>query len=69
MPVCVVETSVTHLRLKDIEAALYGFTPASLRSVELHTPGQYTWQDVGGLHEVKYQLTRMLEWPAKVCIH
>ena len=43
-----------------------GFTPASLRGVTLHSPGDATWKDVGGLHNIKEQLVRMLEWPAKV---
>ena len=52
--------------LDDFTAALHGFTPASLRGVTLHTPGENTWKDIGGLNNVKNQLIRMLEWPTKV---
>ena len=52
--------------LEDFTAALHGFTPASLRGVTLHTPGENTWKDIGGLNNVKSQLIRMLEWPTKV---
>lgn len=61
-----VENPALYLSVDDLEAALTGFTPASIRGIALHTPGDNTWKDVGGLSNIKSQLVRMLEWPAKV---
>ena len=46
--------------------AIEGFTPASIRSVKLHTAGELGWEDVGGLNNVKNVLMETLQWPSKV---
>ena len=48
--------------------ALDGFTPAGLLNVDLLSPGQLTWADLGGLHQVRDVLKQTLLWPAKVGI-
>ncbi|KAK7202576.1 P-loop containing nucleoside triphosphate hydrolase protein [Myxozyma melibiosi] len=48
----------------DFTAALSGYTPASLRGVNLQTPST-TWAEIGGLHETKRVLLETLEWPTK----
>lgn len=58
--------AASSVTIEDLEAALHGFVPSSLRGVSLHKPGQQTWKDVGGLHSVKQELCKMLEWPTKV---
>ena len=57
-----------HLQLcnVDLEAALRGFSPASLRNVQLHKAGDGSWKDVGGLKHVRQTLVETLQWPAKV---
>ncbi|XP_052784085.1 peroxisomal ATPase PEX1-like [Mya arenaria] len=49
----------------DFEAALTGFTPASIRNVPLHEAGGLGWEDIGGLTDVKTTLVETLLWPAK----
>jgi len=51
----------------DLSAALYGFTPASIRNVPLHAAGDVGWDDIGGLTDIKATLMETLQWPAKVC--
>ena len=46
--------------------ALDGFTPASLKNVNLHRPSDVSWADVGGLHDVRHRLVETLLWPSKV---
>jgi SpoVK/Ycf46/Vps4 family AAA+-type ATPase len=53
---------------KEFQWALDGFTPAGLLNVHLLSPGQLTWSDVGGLHQVRDVLQQTLLWPAKVGI-
>ena len=36
--------------------ALDGFTPASLKNVNLHRPSDVSWADVGGLHDVRHNI-------------
>lgn len=40
--------------------------PSSLRNVPLHSPGEKSWRDVGGLENIKTMLIETFEWPAKV---
>ncbi len=54
---------------KDYTAALGGFTPAALRDVALHRPGELGWEAVGGLSQVKSVLLETLLWPSKVIRH
>ncbi|XP_022242825.1 peroxisome biogenesis factor 1-like isoform X2 [Limulus polyphemus] len=49
----------------DFQAALYDFSPLSLRDLNLHTGGDKGWNDVGGLNSVKKSLKEMLLWPVK----
>lgn len=57
---------VENLSLDDFNKALDGFSPASLRGIQLHKPSQQTWLDVGGLHDVRKSLEETLLWPTKV---
>ncbi len=54
------------LEERDYTAALDGFTPAALRDVALHQPGELGWEAVGGLNKVKSILLETLLWPSKV---
>ena len=54
------------LTQSDFEAALIGFTPASIRNVPLHTAGELGWDDIGGLTDIKAILKETLLWPSKV---
>ncbi|XP_076980043.1 peroxisomal ATPase PEX1 isoform X2 [Tamandua tetradactyla] len=49
----------------DFQKALKGFTPASLRNVNLHKPRDLGWDKIGGLHEVRQILTDTIQLPAK----
>uniref|UniRef100_A0A2K6EU85 Peroxisomal ATPase PEX1 n=1 Tax=Propithecus coquereli TaxID=379532 RepID=A0A2K6EU85_PROCO len=49
----------------DFQKALQGFTPASLRNVNLHKPRDLGWDKVGGLHEVRQILVDTIQLPAK----
>lgn len=44
--------------------ALNGIEPSALREVLISKPNE-TWDDVGGLEEVKQQLKEIIEWPLK----
>jgi SpoVK/Ycf46/Vps4 family AAA+-type ATPase len=48
--------------------ALEDFTPSSLRSLSLLPPGDLTWADVGGLHDVRTVLEQTFLWPVKVML-
>ncbi|KAK3749947.1 hypothetical protein QZH41_013854, partial [Actinostola sp. cb2023] len=61
---CHKKSTVT-LALEDFNQALSGYSPASLRGVQLHKPGHLTWLDVGGLEQVKKALQETLLWPTK----
>ena len=52
--------------LEDFNNALKFFKPASLHGIKLHQGSDLTWQDVGGLNDIKQTLMETLEWPAKV---
>ncbi|XP_052214520.1 peroxisome biogenesis factor 1-like isoform X2 [Dreissena polymorpha] len=57
--------TVVELSQHDFDAALHGFTPASIRNVPLHEAGDMGWDDIGGLTEVKKTLVETLQWPSK----
>jgi len=42
------------------------FTPSTLHNVPLLKPGELTWSDVGGLHDIRTVLQQTLLWPTKV---
>lgn len=51
---------------QDFQWALKGFTPSVLLNVPLLPPGDLTWNDVGGLQDVRQVLQQTLLWPSKV---
>ena len=48
----------------DFEAALNEVRPSALREVQVQTPDT-SWDDVGGLNELKEELCEAIEWPIK----
>jgi peroxin-1 len=52
------------LSTNDLLEAQKGFTPASLKGIKLHK-SSVSWQDIGGLEEVRSSLKQTLEWPSK----
>ena len=60
--------SMACLRLSDghFLLALEKFTPSTLHNVSVLKPGELTWLDVGGLHDVRAVLQQTLLWPTKV---
>jgi len=49
---------------EDFENALRDIEPSALREVFVEVPN-VTWEDIGGLEEVKKQLVEAVEWPLK----
>ncbi|MBS7270242.1 MAG: CDC48 family AAA ATPase [Candidatus Freyarchaeota archaeon] len=49
---------------EDFENALRDIEPSALREVFVEVPN-VTWEDIGGLDEVKKQLIEAVEWPLK----
>lgn len=49
---------------EDFNTALAEIKPSALREVFLEIP-TVTWNDVGGLNEVKQELREIIEWPTK----
>jgi transitional endoplasmic reticulum ATPase len=52
---------ITH---KDFEVALKDVQPSALREVHIQRPN-ITWDQIGGLNEVKEELAEAIEWPLK----
>ncbi|MBD3209005.1 CDC48 family AAA ATPase [Candidatus Woesearchaeota archaeon] len=52
------------IKRKDFKEALKTVRPSALREVLLEVPNT-TWDDVGGLEDVKQELKEALEWPLK----
>src|SRR5215208_7659772 len=52
---------ITH---KDFEDALKDVQPSALREVHIQRPN-ITWDEIGGLNEVKAELAEAIEWPLK----
>ncbi len=50
--------------MKDFLEAYREITPTALREVEIETPN-VTWDDIGGLEDVKQKLIESIEWPIK----
>lgn len=48
------------------EAALSNASTLSLRDVQLHSPGERDFADIGGLDDVKKILVETMLWPAQV---
>ncbi|XP_069678214.1 peroxisomal ATPase PEX1 isoform X2 [Periplaneta americana] len=59
------ETSSVELNDTDFEVALKNVIPLSQRGVELYQGESKTWDDVGGLLEVKDVLIEILQWPSQ----
>jgi transitional endoplasmic reticulum ATPase len=49
---------------EDFNAALAEIKPSALREVFIEVPS-VTWNDVGGLDDVKQELKEIIEWPSK----
>ncbi|CAE1261850.1 PEX1 [Acanthosepion pharaonis] len=64
---CKLQLDMSELMLqqRDFDAAFVGFSPLSLRGIELHNSETQGWSDVGGLEEVKSLLMETFVWPAK----
>ena len=52
------------ITMNDFKEALKVVRPSALREVFIETPN-ITWNDVGGLEEVKQELIEAVEWPLK----
>jgi transitional endoplasmic reticulum ATPase len=52
------------IKMINFENALNSIEPSALREVLIIQPTE-TWDDVGGLEEVKIQLREVIEWPLK----
>ncbi len=52
------------IKATDFQDALKDIQPSALREVHVQRPNVY-WADVGGLEEVKAELTEAIEWPLK----
>ena len=48
----------------DFEDALKDIQPSALREIQIQRPN-VTWEDIGGLSEVKEELSQVVEWPLK----
>src|SRR6188472_3140307 len=48
----------------DFEEALKDIQPSALREIQIQRPN-VTWQDIGGLSNVKDELSQVVEWPLK----
>ncbi|MAG50628.1 ATPase [archaeon] len=49
---------------KDFEIALKSVRPSAMREVLIETPNT-TWDDIGGLEDLKQELKEAVEWPLK----
>ena len=54
-------TEVT-VDMRDFLDALQEVEPSGMREALVHLPS-VTWEDIGGLHQVKARLREMIEWP------
>jgi transitional endoplasmic reticulum ATPase len=52
------------VRMSDFEGALHEIEPSAIREVFVEIPN-VTWEEVGGLDDVKRQLIEAVEWPLK----
>ncbi|GIX95535.1 peroxisome biogenesis factor 1 [Caerostris extrusa] len=53
------------LNADDFQMALEGYVPSSLRGIPLQVHDHKTWNDVGGLKEVKKTIQQIIMWPIK----
>ena len=52
------------VRMEDFIAAYKEIVPSGLREIYVEVP-EVSWNDIGGLEEVKQELRRTVEWPMK----
>ncbi len=52
------------VRMDDFQDALRFVEPSALREVLIETPN-VSWENIGGLHELKQELMEAIEWPLK----
>jgi peroxin-1 len=52
----------------DFEEALNNSVPLLQRGVEFYHGSSHSWDDVGGLSDVKKILIEVLQWPSQVSI-
>ena len=50
--------------MADMDAARVQVKPSAMREVLVEVPN-VTWQDIGGLEELKLKLRQAVEWPVK----
>ncbi len=50
--------------MNDFEQALKDVTPSAMREVYIETP-DVKWEQIGGLNQIKKELTEAVEWPLK----
>ncbi|XP_058039368.1 peroxisomal ATPase PEX1 isoform X2 [Ahaetulla prasina] len=53
------------LSILDFQKAIQGFTPISLRNINLHKPQNLGWDKIGGLKEMQQILRDTIQLPAK----
>lgn len=58
------------MNMKHLETALEDHTPFGLHGISLKPPSdnRVTWNDVGGLNQVKKTLVETLKWPTQVVL-
>jgi peroxin-1 len=59
---------IPKLNNSDFEVALSNSVPLLQRGVELYHGSSCSWDDIGGLSEVKKILIEVLQWPSQVSI-
>lgn len=59
-------SSKPKVQYKHCEIALQNTTALSLKDVQLHSPGDRDFSDVGGLEDVKKTLVECMMWPVQV---
>jgi transitional endoplasmic reticulum ATPase len=52
------------IKMDDFKEALKGIEPSAMREVLVEVP-KVTWEDVGGLDDVKKEIVEAVEWPLK----
>ncbi len=52
------------VRMQDFQDALHDVQPSAMREVLVQVPN-VKWEDIGGLKEIKEELTEAVEWPLK----
>jgi peroxin-1 len=60
------KTFTLELDNNDFEEALNNSVPLLQRGVELYHGSTHSWDDIGGLSEVKKILIEVLQWPSQV---